>query len=337
MKTLLIDGQWCLKRNYFKNKSITNNDGYFCGGTIGFIINIQAAISKTLPDRVIVAWDGFHAGKLRYEIHKPYKAFKTKEWDKESEMIENEGNTSDSIEKDNFQLLSQKLELKIILDELFIRQIEVDYTEVNDLIAGYVLKNEKEDIIIFGSSKDFNQLISKNISIITPDTFELITLKNFKQKNGYVIDNELIFRCFEGNKSDCIDGVKGITKDTLMKFFPDIIDIKYTYQDLFNKSNYLINEEKKKQQVYKKIIESKNLLHRNAVLMNLKKPFLSCEAIEEIEDISDIQLNSNIEEVIRSLIEDGYVDILKNKNINTESFFSPFYMLMNKELTILRK
>jgi len=336
MKTLIIDGQFNLKRNFFKYGSVENNNKYRCGAIIGFIVSIQKTISKVVPDRVIVVWEGFNSGKLRYEIHKPYKVFKLKEWSKEINMIENEGVTSDSKEKNEFDLLIQKIELKNILNELCIHQIEVDYTEVKDIIAGYILqsKNEErnENIIIFGSSEDFNQLIDHNISLVYPKNYDIVSLQNFKEKNGYIIDNELLFRCFEGNKSDGVDGVNGLTKKKLIKFFPDMVDRKYTYKDLFDKSWILVNTEKKKQKFYKKILESKIILYRNLELMNLKKPFLSDEAIEEIEQLNNTSFEvKDINNTIIELTKEGYIDILRNNGFNTKTFFSVFYTLLNKE------
>ena len=65
---------------------------------------------------------------------------------------------------------------------MFIRQLECDYVEADDFIAYYILGNKKlnEHIYIFSRDKDFHQLISKNVSIITPDSFDIINIDNFK-------------------------------------------------------------------------------------------------------------------------------------------------------------
>lgn len=340
MKVLIVDGNWCLKRNYYKGGSLEDSEHHLCGGLIGFLISLQTVMNKIIPDRVIIAWDGFNAGKLRYEVYKPYKAEKNKVWSEEVEMIENEGITNNNQEKDEFEILKQKIALQRVLEELFIRQIEVSGIEAIDLIAGYVLKSEIkeaiEEIVIFGKEKDFNQLISKNVSVIGGEQSTLITNDNFKEKKGYIIDNELLFRCFEGNKSDGIDGVRGATDKALIKAIPDLVDRKYSYKELKDRCEKKIEEEKKKQQIYKKVIDSRQILYRNVELMNLKKPFLNEEAMDEIDNISTLSLdkNRNIKEVVDYMVDIGYMNHIKQiTESDIDPFFSIFYILMDKEFS----
>ena len=69
-KTLLVDGQWNLKRNYYPphRKILKGANGKLCGGTFGFLDSTRSILNKLMPDRVVVAWDGFHAGKMRYNM-----------------------------------------------------------------------------------------------------------------------------------------------------------------------------------------------------------------------------------------------------------------------------
>ncbi|MFA5067841.1 MAG: hypothetical protein WC466_07400, partial [Candidatus Izemoplasmatales bacterium] len=118
MKTLLIDGQWLLKKNYHKRKN-DETVSEKCGGSFGFLDSLRSVIEKTLPDRVVVMWDGFNAGKLRYDIYKPYKANRKKDWNSEYHAISTGGiETADDYEK--HELLRQKLVVKSFLEELFI-------------------------------------------------------------------------------------------------------------------------------------------------------------------------------------------------------------------------
>jgi len=335
-KVLIIDGNWNLKRN-FKRTIIYDTYGNNCSGTYGFLRSLISIINKVLPDKVIVMWDGIKSGKYRYDLYKDYKSNRKKDWDFDEKFyseilkkIEIEEN------KEKYDYTIQKINTKKILDELFISQIEVPYIEADDLIAGYVIQNEfqnkNEEIIIFSRDKDFKQLISEKVSIITPDSIEPITYRNFKEKNGYIIDNELIFKCFEGDKSDCIDGIKGITKNTLIKFFPDIIDRKYSFNELYEKSLEMVLK-KKYPVFYDKICSSKEVIYRNAKLMNLKKPFLNEVAEQELKKLFDFPLDKDrsIKRAIMTLTIDGYIDLLKKDNLNIGTFFSPFYILMDKE------
>lgn len=331
MKTLIIDGQWNLKRNYFKQKDLKSSNGYLCGGIIGFIFSMKAVMNKILPDRVIVAWDGFHAGKLRYDIYKPYKANRHKDWENEEKMVRNEGMTMDDKERENFEIFQQKILLTNILDELFVRQMEVDFVEADDLIAQYVLRSEADDdqIFIYSRDKDYLQLISDKVYVISPDNFWALNKRTYEEKYGYVVENELIFKCFEGDKSDGIEGVHGITRKKLIKYFPNIIKEKYLYGRLVEESYEALK--KKKLKVYNTIIEAEHILYRNAKLMNLKKPFLNSEAIKLVEIVKHGTLDDTREigKALAIFVKDGLMIHIGQEF--ADSFFSPFYMLMSKE------
>ena len=111
MRVLLIDGQWNLKRNFYKRRDLKTSTGHLCGGSFGFIDSLRAISQKVLPDRIVVMWDGFHSGKLRYEIYPPYKANRNKDWETTDKAIATDGlyNPKD-LEKVEF--LKQKIQIQ---------------------------------------------------------------------------------------------------------------------------------------------------------------------------------------------------------------------------------
>jgi len=328
-RTLLIDGQWNLKRNFYKRKDLMGANRKLCGGTFGFLDSTKSVINRLMPDRVIVFWDGFHAGKLRYNIYKPYKANRKKNWENETRVIATEGHgITNEKDAEDFQLLSQKIDVQVYLEELFVRQAELDYIEADDLIAYYILgcKNPDEHIYIYSRDQDFFQLISDNVSMVNPDSMDIITKTNFKEKYGYVVDNALLLKCFSGDSSDGISGVHGVGVPTLLKHFPDMITEKYTYGRLVEECYE--KQKKKKLKTYEKIIQAQDTLYRNAELMNLKKPFLNQEAIDEVDKIRVSTFNDegSIENAMKMFAKDGF-----NQFFGTDNFFGPFYNLMAKE------
>jgi len=333
-KTLLVDGQWNLKRNYYPphRKTLTGANGKLCGGTFGFLDSTRSILNKLMPDRVIVAWDGFHAGKMRYNIYKPYKANREKDWENETRIISTDGmENSDDAEK--FQLLSQKIDIQMYLDELSVRQLEADYIEADDFIACYVLGSidPNEHIYILSRDKDFHQLVSDKVSIITPDSLEIITIDNFKSKFGYTVENALLFKCFEGDSSDEIEGVKGITSNTILKYFPAAADEKYTFGRLVEEAYEIQNSRKKPLETLNKIIDAEHILYRNAKLMNLRKPFLNQEAIDLVESTRNYALDStrSVETAMEMFAKDGMVQHIWDRNL--QNFFGAFYNLKTKE------
>lgn len=337
MKTFLIDGQWNLKRNHHRSTAL-DVYGERCSGTYGFLISLSKAVSKVLPDRTVVCWDGIKSGKLRYDMYKPYKANRKKDWDIEECAIIEEG-MKDAESKDRYEVLMQKIRARNIIEDLYIRQIEADYIEGDDLIAQYCIMSEEqgleEEIVIFSRDKDYLQLISEFVSVMTPDSIGLITKSNFKQKMGHTLDNELMFKCFEGDTSDNISGVKGITRKTLFKYFPDIKDRKYTYKEILHECLELKKEKKyKKSKTLDKIIEAEEVLYRNAKLMNLKKPFISQSAIQDVTSMLNEPLveDRSINRAVLSMQKQGFLTMMQAENINVDNFLSPFYRLKSREM-----
>lgn len=329
MKTLIIDGQWNLKRNFHRSKNSFLNSGHD-DTVFNFLDCVRSAIKKILPDRVVVMWDGFNSGKYRYEIYRPYKANREKRWDLQNRAIISEGKNS---EKDliDYQILLDKINVKNYLEDLFIRQLECDYIEADDLIAYYILnKRENEEIVIYSRDCDYLQLIDENVSVLNPDTYKIVTKDNFKELFGYTIENELLFKCFEGDSSDNISGVKGVTRNNLIKNFPDMANNKYYFKELLSEASK--KSEKKKLKLYEKIMGSGNIVYRNANLMNLKKPFMDDYSKKEVLTIINSALDMedrNIKNAISRFISDGYIKKIYQGDFDL--FFSPFYRIFEKE------
>jgi DNA polymerase-1 len=331
MRVLLVDGQWNIKRNFKKRQDLKTSTGHLCGGSFGFLDSLKSTMNRVLPDRVVVMWDGFHSGKLRYDIYPPYKANRNKDWEKTQKAIATDGlyNPQDL---ERVEMLKQKIQVQNYLDELYIRQVEVDLIEADDLIAQYILRSESDDeeIIVYSRDKDYLQLISDKVSIMSSDSAFFINKKEYENKYGHSLDNELLFKCFEGDKSDKIEGVRGITRETLIKYFPNIKKEKYLYSRLVEES--LEAQKKKKLKIYDKILESESILYRNAKLMNLKKPFLNDEAIKKVDAVKHGTLGEDrsVEKAVSLFIRDGMISHLQDGNL--EDFFSPFYRIMTKEI-----
>ena len=328
MVTLLVDGQWNLKRNYFKKRNYSAK-GMLCGGSYGFLDSLRSVLTRTLPDRTFVAWDGLNGGKMRYDLYKPYKAKRKIFWATEELALQNEGgSTEGDVEK--FELIRQKLLINDFLHNLFIRQLEIYSIEADDLIAHYILnsKDPNEKIIIYSRDGDFLQLISEKVSILHPDSKELITIHNFKEKFGYTVENALLFKCFKGDSSDGIAGVNGVTINKLLEYFPKMADEKYTFDRLVEES--YDKKRSKKIKFFDKIINSREILYRNAKLINLKQPFVNKLAVTEMDKILNENLDGGtIKDAMSLFFDNGFSTFVSNDELNL--FFSPFYRMMNKE------
>jgi DNA polymerase-1 len=339
MKALLVDGDWNLKRNYMKLNEMFSLKGEHCGGSFGFLDSLRSVINSVFPDRVIVMWDGEGSGKARKDIYHPYKANRDKPW-----LLRSQYANDDVIkyeERKKYSIVNQKIKVKNYLEELFIRQLEVDYIEADDLIAGYVMnRKEDEEIIIFSSDKDYYQLIGENVSVLRPSDKTYITEKNFEKLFGYTSKNCLALRCFEGDESDNISGIEGIGLKTILKFFPAFATEEYDIDRIISESVELYKAKKLK--TIEKIIGSRRIYERNKKLMDLKEPFLTEEASEEIDELRTCLIYSNddfndrsINNAMKMMIKDGYVRHVFNNDM--ESFFKPFYRMVTKEKEFSKK
>jgi len=188
------------------------------------------------------------------------------------------------------------------------------------MLAGYVNQSTKEGerIIIFSREHEFYQLIDDNVSVMTPK-MNLITKANFQKKLGYNIENELMLNCFVGNSF--VDGVDRLSRDKIIKFFPIIKDEKYTYQQMCEEAEIL--QEEKSLIVYRQILESRDLLIRNASMLNLENPSLQLEDYEQISETIYLPLSEDrdIQTTISYFRSDGYEDYISG---TIEDFFQCF-------------
>ena len=332
MKTLLIDGDWNLKRN-FKKRADMFARGEHCGGSFGALESIRSIVNNVMPDRIINFWDGIMGGKLRKDMYAPYKENRDKSWEEESYLLTD--SDVDEIKKEKYNILQQKIKVKNYLEELCIRQLEVDYVEADDLIALYVKKRKPdEEVIIFSSDHDYYQLITKGVSIIRPSDRKLLTVDNFKEEFGYALENALFLKCFEGDVSDNISGVKGVGFKSIKKYFPKFLEEKYTLDRMLEEAKE--HFENKPLKIFEKIMNSRDVLERNRTLMNLKRPFLTEEAKREVVEIANYVIvdpdnseDRSIKTAMRMLIADGYKQHIFNEDI--ELFFRPFFRIISKE------
>jgi DNA polymerase-1 len=339
MKSLIVDGEWNLKRNYMKLNEMFSLKGEHCGGSFGFLDSLRSVINSVFPDRVIVMWDGEASGKARKDIYSLYKANRDKPWLHHSQYMNDDVIKYE--ERKKYSILNQKIKVKNYLEELFIRQLEIDYIEADDLIAGYVMnKDDDEEIVIFSSDQDYYQLICESVSVLRPSDKTYITEKSFEKLFGYTQKNCLALRCFEGDESDNISGIDGIALKTILKFFPAFATEEYDIDRIISESVELYKVKKLK--TLEKIIGSRRIYERNKKLMDLKEPFLTPEALEEIEELRNCLIYSNedfndrsINNAMKMMIKDGYVRHVFNNDM--ETFFKPFYRMVTKEKEFSKK
>lgn len=271
---IYIDGLNVFMRHFAANPSKSLNN-QLCGGIIGFLRNIEHLSSRFNPQKIVVAWEG--GGSLRRrnidpnykEGRRPVKLNRSQYFTDIPDTSENRNN-----------------QLKILIEILYetpVTQVYVDDCEADDIIA-YFVKTKKQDTknIIVTSDKDYYQLINKNTKIWSPNKKKLIDEKYILEKWEVPANNFCLVRCFAGDISDGLKGVKGAGIKTMVKRFPDLIqNQESSINDIINESNKKVNSGCKLK-VYNNIINNENQLIKNWKLMYLDSSMLSANQIKKI-------------------------------------------------------
>ena len=155
-KTLLVDGNNLLKIGFHGVKDFFH-EGNHVGGTWYFLNTLRRFIDEQNFDKVVVFWDGEGSSSTRKIIYPRYK--------------ENRNQETNEFKVNSFN--SQKERIKQYLEEMFIRQVNIDNNEADDLIAYYCQIAKDEQITIFSRADDGDfsegqiiQACSKNRSLL---------------------------------------------------------------------------------------------------------------------------------------------------------------------------
>jgi 5'-3' exonuclease len=349
INTLLIDGNFLMKRSFNGAKHTFNGDRHI-GGLYQFIIKTRSLIRTLNINKVIVFWDGENSGKLRYDIYNDYKANReNKEWYKKIDLTPYELRKQ---EKDKESYLWQTIRVKNYLEELFIRQIEVDKIESDDMFSYYCQKyHDKENIIIYTNDRDICQLLEyDNVSVYLDNLKQNVTKKNYYLLFKHHYSNLTVIKTMCGDNSDNICGIDGLAENTLIKYFPKIKTEKVKAATIIKEAKQ-INEERKINK--KKPLKVLDNIHEgvfkkygkvgleqyklNYKIINLLEPFLTKEAMAELCLISEQPLDPNgrgEQNLLKLLTEDGFLQIYNSDFIN---FHQPFYPVIIREKDFYKK
>jgi 5'-3' exonuclease len=359
--TLLVDGNNLMKISSVDKRM--NGKGEEYGIVFQFLWQLHKLLQVKDYNFVYVMLDGEKSGQLRYNFYQDYKANRDKnyelsgsksEYDKQIDAYvkkvldysRNKHKQQETVrgetEEESFE--RQKLILKQILEELFVRVCEYDEVEGDDLIAHYV-KNKKsnEMVVIVSGDRDLTQLINDEVCVYIPSLKKYISPKNHIQELGYTHENVLIKKILCGDSSDNIKGIKGMGDKTFFSLFPDAKTKKYTLDDIFVETKKNIEERLKNKQ--KPLQVTENILNKvtlgsqgdkiyeiNDKIINLSNPLLTKEAKEELDNIMYAPLDPegrDLKNIYQIIQENEMNDMLDEKKFG--NLFAAFYKLIDTE------
>lgn len=324
-KTLLVDGDNLFKIGFHGVKDLFS-DGSHIGGVYHFINTLRRFLEEHNHDKVVVFWDGDSNSSIRKSIYPQYK-----------------GNRRQDMNEYKYEsYLQQKARVKMYLEEVFVRQVEMVNNEADDLIAYYCQVATNEQIIIFSGDKDLTQLISEKVTIFSP-----VSKTYYKNGSKITINkvdiphyNVTLTKVFTGDKSDNIDGIEGLGEKTLVKLFPVITEKLCTIEELLDYAHK--NFSKKPPKAIQNILtgRTKNgilgeeFYTTNSKIVDLSSPLITDDGKQLVTQIHTDTIDPTdrgYKNLMRLMMEDGLFKYLPKNDEAWVNFLKPFMKLTRKE------
>ena len=194
----------------------------------------------------------------------------------------------------------------------------MDNIEADDVI-GYLSKHVIDhDVVIASSDRDFHQLINDRVIQYTPTKKRMIDVAAVLEEYKIHPENFATAKCFVGDSSDNISGIKGAGFKTLVKRFPNLTSSQFvSIQDIINLCESL--KAKERLAIHRNILGNKELLLRNWRLMYLDTANLSGHHIERINDFYQYKSAKRDKlSMLRELIAEG---VTMPKSFDVDKFF----------------
>lgn len=320
-RVLIIDGLNTFIRVFASIPSI-NDNGDHVGGVIGFLKSLAYEVRNFNATRCFVVFDGYGGSQRRRKIYPDYKGQRKNR----KIHLNRHDEFSDLIDERK----SMALQLKRVfayLENLPVHVLSIDNVEADDVISYityYLQQDSKVDdrkIRIVSTDRDFLQLASDTVEIISPVKKKLYTPELLTEEFNMHPDNYLLYRVITGDKSDNIPGVPGLGLKSLLKYFP-ILDKPATIDDLLEYSENIIANEKKPKKAYSKMVEFKDRLELNYKLMQLQSNDISGVIKSRIRDVVDNdELKFDRFSFMKLFNDDRLYDVIKKPEIwLTDSF-----------------
>lgn len=325
-KTLLVDGNNLLKIGFHGVRDFYHN-GKHVGGVWHFLNTLRKFLEEHNYNKVVVFWDSKTSSSQRRLIYPKYKL----------------NRKSSETESKEESFLEQKQRVKQYLEEMFVRQLETEHAEADDLIAYYCKVSLDEEKTIFSSDRDLTQLISEKVSIYSPSTKQYYGINNKIKLHDIEVPyyNVKTIKILTGDSSDNIDGIFYLGEKTLIKLFPELLKDRVELPYILQKGEQLLKEEKGNIALQnllsgktKEGIFGDEFFEINKKLVDLDEPLLN----EEEKELVGLYYSESLDpdgrgyrNLIRMMMEDGFFKYLPKGDDAWVSFLKPFLKLTRKE------
>jgi 5'-3' exonuclease len=261
--------------------------------------SLQKEVRRAKPDRVAICWEGPGGSQKRREKNKNYKL------GRKAPRLNREY-TFATPEEERENKYSQLVKLTEYLDNLPILQLSLENVEADDIIAWLCNCNEYAEWqkLIISNDKDFIQLCDDKTVLVRPGKNEEVLNKNNVLEQYNIHPRNFAWaRAITGDKSDNLEGVKGLGLATVAKRFSFLSENKdYTLKDILTHAK----NNNSKIKAYQNVLDSEEIIASNYEIMQLYTSTISSQGVNKLKyAIKNDGVNLNRSEIRKMLLKDG--------------------------------
>ena len=268
-KLLVIDGFNLLSRGYFataynktEDQLPKNSKGLYTNGLRVFLQKLFNLIEEYDTTHLAVAWDVKREDTARRQKYDFYKASR-------NELAP--------------ALIQQHETLKMVLDQIGIRQYTMAPHEADDIIGSITKKwstEVKTDCLIYSNDKDFYQLLNEYTTQVfnqkRVETF--YTINDFRTEFGIEPSQWIDVKALLGDSSDNVPGVAGVGAKSALPLIQ-------TYESVENLYQLLPEIDPKFKRYIKKLIEGREFAEVSKELVTINQDLDYFKTIDQTEFI----------------------------------------------------
>ena len=158
----------------------------------------------------------------------------------------------------------------------------IDYVEADDIIAYLANRYFKKEVTIISSDKDFLQLVNPRIKVWAPTKKKMYDEALVKEEYGVIPQNLVYYRVLTGDKSDNIDGVRGVGVKTIHNKMGFLNEDEISLDTFIQKCSTECDDK-----LSQKLNENVTTIELNYQLMQLKNPDISSSIKSNVREIMD--------------------------------------------------
>jgi len=271
-----VDAHNQFLRSYIVDPSLSAN-GQPIGGSKGFLKILNKLTRVISPDMTIVVWDGEGGSQKRRAQNKNYKQGR-----KPVRLNRDIRHLTEEQERENKAW--QQIRAIEYLNQTPIVQFMEPRVEADDVIS-HVAQASKFDEwqkVIISSDKDFIQLLDEKTILYRPTQDQVLNKNKILEEYGIHPNNFALARAMVGDKSDNLDGIRGVGLATVAKRFPFFVKEEECYvEDIIEHCH----SQETGLKVYDRVLEEVETIKSNYKIMQLYSPTISIQGRMKINEI----------------------------------------------------